>query len=122
MTENTIIGKVFDGRTIDRVDEIENGLIEIGFTDNSFERVHQNDYSDFCNVLGVAVETKKEVAVEAEVVVEDTVVLTQEILDENPVLAEAGVQVGDIGYATDEVPEGVMIEETLTDEVTEEVE
>lgn len=42
----------------------------------------------------------------------ETIVVTQEILDENPVLAEAGVQVGDVGVATDEVPEGVMLEET----------
>lgn len=44
----------------------------------------------------------------------ETIVVTQEILDENPVLAEAGVQVGDVGVATDEVPEGAMIEETPT--------
>lgn len=42
---------------------------------------------------------------------EETIVVTQEILDENPVLAEAGVQVGDVGVATNDVPEGAMIED-----------
>lgn len=44
----------------------------------------------------------------------ETIVVTQEILDENPVLAEAGVQVGDVGVATDEVPEGAMTGEEST--------
>lgn len=51
MSGNTIVGKVFEGRTIDRVVELDNGLIEIGFTDNTFERVHSNDFADFAASL-----------------------------------------------------------------------
>lgn len=52
MTEDTIIGKIFEGRTIDRTVQLDNGLIEIGFTDNTFERVHCNDFASFCEFLG----------------------------------------------------------------------
>jgi len=47
---------------------------------------------------------------QAEDAPEKTIVVTQEILDENPVLADAGVQVGDVGVATNNVPEGAMVE------------
>lgn len=45
--------------------------------------------------------------------VAETVVVTEEILEENPVLAAAGVQVGDVGVATD-APE-VVDEEAPVD-------
>jgi hypothetical protein len=103
MTEDTIIGKVFEGRVIDRVVEIAGDLIEIGFTDHSFERVHNSDFASFCEFLGVG---------------EETIVVTQEILDENPVLVEAGVQVGDVGFVSDDMPE-VTEPEVTEPEVTE---
>lgn len=98
-----IIGKVFEGRTIDRVSETANDLIEIGFTDNTFERVHKNDFVAFCTTLGVELPTP-EAPEEPEADVE-TIVVTQEILDENPALADAGVEVGDVGFADADVPD-----------------
>ncbi len=80
MEENTIIGKVFEGRTIDRVTQLDNSLIEIGFTDSSFERVHSNDFADFCVVLGVVTE---------EVVPEVTEEVVPEVIEEVvPVVTE----------------------------------
>jgi hypothetical protein len=49
--------------------------------------------------------------------VPEEIVVTQEILDENPMLVESGVQVGDVAVATDKVPE--VGEEVPTEPVGE---
>lgn len=96
---------------------------ELGITpvipDNNF----QADFDAAKEIIAPVVETgevEPSGAVEVELTnTEDTIVVTQEILDENPVLVEAGVQVGDVGVATDEVPEGAMIEEVVNNDTTD---
>ena len=64
MSESTIVGKLFGARVIDRVTDLGNSLIEIGFTDHTFERVHANDFESFCDGLAEITEATEITEVE----------------------------------------------------------
>lgn len=51
------------------------------------------------------------VAKENEVEIEDVVIVDEAILEENPILAENGVKVGDLGVATNDAPADVVVDE-----------
>ena len=67
MSKNTLIGKTFNSRVIDRVTELDNGLMEVGFTDHTFERVHRNDWDGFVGLLEDAPEVAEPEVAEPEV-------------------------------------------------------
>jgi hypothetical protein len=96
MSGNTIIGKVFNGRVIDRGVEMENGLIEIGFTDNTFERIHRNDFDGFVASLEDGV-TPEVTELEAEANDDDLTeveVAPYKLLADIPYTDEHGVEQG----------------------------
>lgn len=80
MTDDAIIGMVYEGRTIDRISELDNGLIDMGFTNNTFETMHRKDFDEL---------VKKLLTKESEAPVETDG--GDEIIDENVLLSEEGV-------------------------------
>lgn len=101
------------------------GVYRVTNSNGSFDTYTPTQYRE---KFGVSVEVEEEEEQEEEQETATTVTVTEEVLNENPELAEAGLKVGDVGtvqndfvdFSTSEVEAGtevVATEETTSSEV-----